>query len=98
MTRIEEGKVVVEQMIRLYCYKKEGNEHLCPHCQELLNYAHNRLSKCVFGNEKGTCKKCAIHCYKSDMKQQIKTIMAWAGPRMLLYHPLSAIKHLLREM
>ena len=38
-SRIEEEKKVVEQMIHLYCQKKEGNASLCPACHELLTYA-----------------------------------------------------------
>ena len=33
-SRIEEEKKVVEQMIRLYCQKKEGNGELCQNCHE----------------------------------------------------------------
>ena len=45
MTRIEEEKKTVEQMIRLYCRLKEGNETLCTECSALLEYAHKRLSE-----------------------------------------------------
>lgn len=93
--RITEEKDVVEQMIRLYCWKREGNKMLCPSCQELLDYAHRRLDRCRFGNDKPTCKKCPIHCYRPDMKEHIRKVMRWSGPRMILYHPLAAIKHLM---
>lgn len=36
-SRIEKEKQTVEQMIRLYCRKKEGNGTLCPQCRELLS-------------------------------------------------------------
>ena len=91
--RITEEKDVVEQMIRLYCRKREGNKMLCPSCQELVDYAHRRLDRCRFGNDKPTGKKCPIHCYRPDMKEHIRKVMRWSGPRMLLYHPRSAIKH-----
>lgn len=98
MQRINEEKLVVELMISLYCQKKEKNAELCAQCKELLNYAHNRLSCCKYKNNKPTCKKCPIHCYKPEMKNRIKQVMTWAGPRMLFYHPLIALKHLLREI
>ena len=84
-------------MIRLYCKRYEGNKELCVSCRELLVYAHERLSKCPFGNSKSTCRKCTIHCYKSSMREQMRQVMRYAGPRMLLYHPLHAIKHMWRE-
>ena len=91
----EKEKAIVEQMIRLYCRKKEGNEQLCPKCKELLEYAKSRLDRCRFGNDKPTCKSCPIHCYRPEMRKRIKTIMRWSGPRMIIYYPLVAIKHFL---
>lgn len=97
MSRIEQEKQTVEQMIRLHCRKKEGNETLCPQCREVLEYAHARLSRCPFGEKKGTCRLCTIHCYKPEMRERMREIMRWAGPRMLLYHPVAAIRHLWQE-
>ena len=96
--RIEEEKAVVEQMIRLYCRKSEGHGELCPSCRELLDYAHRRLDRCRYGEDKPTCKKCPTHCYRPEMKERIRTVMRWAGPRMIIYHPLASIRHLLREI
>lgn len=96
MSKIEQEKKVVEQMIRLYCRKKEGNNELCGNCSELLEYAHKRLSHCSFGDSKPTCKKCPHHCYRKDMREQIRAVMRWSGPRMIIYHPIAAIKHLLQ--
>ena len=97
-SRIEEEKKVVEQMIRLYCQKKEGNGELCQNCHELLDYAQSRLDRCRYGEEKPTCKKCPIHCYRPDMKERVRAVMRWSGPRMMLYHPVAAIKHIYREI
>lgn len=96
--RIEEEKAVVEQMIRLYCQKSEGHSELCTSCRELLDYAHSRLDRCRYGEDKPTCKKCPTHCYRPEMKERIRTVMRWAGPRMIIYHPLASIRHLLREI
>ena len=98
MGRIEEEKRVVELMIRLYCRRFEGNKQVCQACSELLTYAEERLDRCKFGNEKPTCKKCSVHCYKPDMRERVRKVMRWAGPRMIFYYPLEAIKHLIREM
>lgn len=97
MTRIEEEKRTVEQMIRLYCRLYEGNKSLCEECSALLAYAHKRLDRCKFGEQKRTCRQCPMHCYKPDMKERMKAVMRFAGPRMLLYYPVDAIKHLWRE-
>ncbi len=95
MTRIEREKHTVELMIRLYCRKKEGNRELCEECRELLAYACKRLDACKFGNEKPACKNCTVHCYRPEMRERIRRVMRYAGPRMMLYHPVAAIRHLL---
>lgn len=97
MTCIEKEKQIVEQMIRLYCAKKEGNKKLCPRCSELLEFAHTKLTRCPFGEKKPTCRLCPIHCYKQEMKEQMREVMRFSGPRMLLYHPIAATRHLWRE-
>lgn len=98
MTRIEEEKRTVEKMIRLYCHKKERNRTLCPQCAGLLDYAHIRLERCKFGNDKSTCQKCPVHCYKPQMREKMKEVMRWSGPRMILYHPVDAVKHIIRNI
>ncbi len=94
MNRIEREKRVVELMIYLYCRCKEGNKVLCKECAALLAYAHERLEHCHFGEQKSTCKKCPIHCYKPHMRAHIRHVMRYAGPRMMLHHPLIALRHL----
>ena len=66
-------------------------------CRELEEYACKRLSHCPFGEEKPTCRLCTVHCYKPQMKERMKKVMRYAGPRMLLYHPIAAVRHLWRE-
>lgn len=87
--RIEEEKKIVFLMIELY-YKKHKNEI---EKKELKEYVEFRLSKCPFGDNKTFCSNCKIHCYKKDMQIKIKNVMRYSGPRMLLYHPVIAIKH-----
>lgn len=65
--------------------------------KELEIYAHKRLDMCKFGNDKSNCKQCPVHCYKPQMREKIRTIMRWAGPRMLIYDPIAAICHLLNK-
>ena len=95
--RIDEEKLVVEQMVHLYCQKREGHAELCPNCKKLLEYAFSRLDRCRYGVNKPTCKQCPIHCYRPEQRERIRTVMRWSGPKMILYHPLTAIRHLLRE-
>lgn len=87
----------IEAMIRLYCrghrHPREGRS--CAECAALLDYATRRLRRCVFGDAKPTCANCLVHCYTVDMRERVRTVMRWAGPRMLYRHPLLAVRHML---
>lgn len=96
MTRIEKEQQIIEIMIRLYCRKKLHASCLTPECADLLAYARQRLSRCRFGEEKPTCQRCPVHCYRKDMRDQMRRVMRWCGPRMLLYHPLITLRHYIR--
>lgn len=95
--RIEHEKLTVSQMIDIYCHGKHNGraDGLCPDCQALLSYALLRLDHCRFGERKPVCKKCPVHCYRPDMRERIRDVMRYAGPRMLLRHPVSSLRHLL---
>jgi len=94
--RLEREKSTVQIMLRLYCedhHRSDGG--FCSECQGLSNYAMNRLTHCKFGENKPTCGKCVVHCYKSEMRKRIIEIMRYSGPKMLFAHPIVAIRHLM---
>lgn len=93
------GLKTIEAMIRLYCrgMKHEQRAPLCPDCSELLAYSRRRLERCVFGDAKPNCANCAVHCYRADERERIRIVMRWAGPRMLLRHPVLTIAHMIDE-
>ena len=89
---------IVAEMIALYCQKnhtRQENGQLCPDCQALLDYAAARSEHCPFMEQKTFCANCKVHCYKTDMRQRIQQVMRFSGPRMLRYHPILAIWHLI---
>lgn len=94
--RLDREKATVQIMLRLFCKEQHHTAAgLCSECQELSDYALNRLAHCKFGGNKPTCGKCTVHCYKPDMRQRIQEIMGYAGPKMLFAHPLMGVRHLL---
>lgn len=94
MTRVQREKRTVSAMIDLYCRAHHpGADALCAECGDLRDYALARLDRCPFGDGKPTCAKCPVHCYKPDMRDRIKEVMRYSGPRMLRRHPLLAVMH-----
>lgn len=93
--RIQRERRTVEAMIGLYCRKKHGSKGaLCDGCRAIHDYAMGKLERCPFQERKSTCAKCRVHCYREPQRSQIREIMRFSGPRMLLRHPILAIGHL----
>jgi len=91
MTR-ESNTIAV--MFALYCRNRHASNGLCSECVELLGYARERLEKCPFQEGKTTCAKCVVHCYRPVMREKIRVVMRYSGPRMIYRHPILAIFHL----
>jgi len=87
-------------MVAMYCRDRHEASRgpggaLCPECAELLAYARGRLAVCRYGAAKPTCARCPTHCYRPAMREQVREVMRYAGPRMVREHPLLALAHLI---
>lgn len=90
-------KRTVSNMIGIYCHSKHNTKsELCQVCRELELYAYKRLENCKFGEQKPDCKHCPTHCYQKEMKQKIREVMRFSGPRMIFYYPIDAIRHFIQ--
>jgi len=97
--RLEREKKTIHTMIHMYCKKSHGlNNELCQECSDIFNYAQERLKNCRFGENKLTCEKCPIHCYQPEMRENVRKIMRYAGPRMIYSHPIMGFRHLFRKI
>ena len=94
----EREKRTVALMIRIYCKRQHGTRRgLCPDCQALLDYASLRSDKCPFMETKTFCSNCRVHCYKPEMRAQIRAVMRFSGPRMIFSHPIMAVRHVIEQ-
>lgn len=97
--RLDRERHTIQTMIGIYC---RGHHHpqsgLCSECVSLSDYAMQRIAKCPFVDDKPTCAKCPIHCYKPDMRERVRRVMRYAGPRMMLYHPILTFWHYYDEI
>ena len=91
----EKENRLIPVMIKKYCrgkHKTNGGQ-VCPECAELTEYALYRLKMCPFKENKKFCSFCVIHCYKPEMRDKIKAVMKYSGPRMIFTHPIFALSH-----
>lgn len=91
----EREKETVSLMIAIYCRKKHGGKSLCPDCAALEIYARQRSDKCPFMETKTFCSNCKVHCYRKNMREKIRKVMGFSGPRMIFHHPVMAIRHVI---
>jgi hypothetical protein len=83
----------IEAMTRIYCADHHGAPHPCADCRALMTYASKRLALCTYGEDKPVCAKCQIHCYGKAMREKVRVVMRYSGPRMILRHPWLALMH-----
>jgi hypothetical protein len=92
--KLRRERRTMETMVRLFCsgvHRRRAEE--CPTCSDFLAYAHKRVEKCPYQQDKPPCAKCPIHCYMPSRRTQVKAVMRYAGPRMALRHPWFALRH-----
>lgn len=90
--RLFDDVSTVSAMIKIYCKGNHRQEELCDECLELAEYADKRVKNCKFGDKKPVCAKCTVHCYKPEMREKIREVMRYSGPRMIK-HPVMLLKH-----
>lgn len=96
MHRLHREHQTLEKMIALYCRDHhKPAQGLCSGCTALRDYAAARLERCRFGADKPKCSACPVHCYKPAMREAIRDVMRYSGPRMLIRHPVLALGHTL---
>lgn len=94
--KISGEKRVIRKMIELYCVANHESKknHFCPECEKLVSYSFERIDACPFKDTKTFCTSCVVHCYTPEMRERIRSVMRYSGPRMIFHHPIIAIKHL----
>ena len=104
--RLRREEKTIRVMIALYCGHHHGGggrplgaetsaAELCAECAALLTYARFRLAGCRFSHGKPTCARCTVHCYRTDMRERVRVVMRFSGPRMVIRHPLLAVAHVM---
>lgn len=88
-SRLKRESKTLNTMISMHCQDKHKTSgKLCSDCEELFEYAGKRLDNCPFQAGKTTCNQCSTHCYKPEMREKIRIVMQYAGPRIIYRHPL----------
>jgi hypothetical protein len=91
---LEQEQATIASMTRLFCKAKHGTQKdLCPDCQELLDYAQERVARCLFLPDKPVCARCPVHCYQAPYRERVREVMRYAGPRLMFKEPIAVVRH-----
>lgn len=96
----ERENTTLRLMAEIYCKGHHADADraengLCPTCEEVVSYAEARTAACPLGERKTTCGRCSIHCYRPAMREAVRDIMGYAGPRMVIRHPIRTLRHMI---
>ena len=95
-SRIRREWKTIAAKLAIYCRDHHGrHDNLCSACSRLSDYAHRRLEVCPFQARKPACNACQVHCYSPLMRERVRAVMRYAGPRMVFRHPILSLYHLL---
>lgn len=94
---MEREKLTIRLMVSLYCRGHHRQEAgICGECGELLRYLAGRFELCPYREgAKPACGLCRSNCFTVEVQRRFREVMRYAGPRMLLGHPLLALAHFL---
>ncbi|MDP2401194.1 MAG: nitrous oxide-stimulated promoter family protein [Actinomycetota bacterium] len=70
---------------------------VCEECADLLRYAEDRRARCP-KDPKPFCSHCDTHCYRPAMREQMREVMKYSGPRSIVRgHAIDSIRHLVES-
>lgn len=70
---------------------------VCDECADLLRYAEQRRAFCPKA-PKPFCSNCDTHCYKPAMRDAMRDVMRYAGPRSVFHgYALQGVRHLIES-
>jgi Nitrous oxide-stimulated promoter len=92
---MEREKRTIRTMIQIYC---RGHRHIasgiCSECGKLLQYALHQIDSCPYErSRKPACGLCRTNCFSAEMHKRFHKIMRYAGPRMMMRHPILSMAH-----
>lgn len=98
--RVALEKKTISKLMVIYCcdhhqcHEMNRGADLCMDCKEMEHYAYQKIDRCPFARKKPACSECKIHCYTKDRLTTMIEVMRYAGPRIVLKHPLLAVYHI----
>ena len=97
---VPKEKENIRKTFGLYCNANHGttDNKLCPKCTALLTTVMLKIQRCPYGISKPICDACETPCFGEVPTKEFRNIMKSAQKKMLLSHPLMAVRHKLASL
>ncbi len=92
---VPKEKENIRKTFGVYCNANHGttDNKLCPKCTALLTTVMLKIQRCPYGISKPICDACETPCFGENPTKEFRAIMKSGQKKMLLSHPLMAVKH-----
>lgn len=92
---VPKEKETIRKTFGEYCNANHGTEggKLCAKCTAVLSTVMIKISRCPYGIGKPICEQCETPCFGERFTNDFMTIMKGGQKKMLLSHPIMAVKH-----
>ena len=97
---VPKEKENIRKTFGLYCNANHGttDNKLCPKCTALLTTVMLKIQRCPYGISKPICDACETPCFGEVPTKEFRNIMKSSQKKMLLSHPLMAVRHKLASL
>lgn len=97
---VPKEKETIRKTFGTYCNANHGtsDNKLCPKCTALLTTAMLKIQRCPYGITKPVCDACETPCFGEVQTKEFRQIMKSGQKKMLLSHPLMAVRHKLASL
>lgn len=92
---VPKEKENIRKTFGVYCNANHGttDNKLCPKCTALLTTVMLKIQRCPYSIAKPICDACETPCFGENATNEFRAIMKAGQKKMLLSHPLMAVKH-----
>lgn len=97
---VPKEKETIRKTFGEYCNANHGTDggKLCAKCTAVLSTVMIKISRCPYGIGKPICEQCETPCFGERFTNEFTTIMKGGQKKMLLSHPIMAVKHKLKGL
>ena len=97
---VPKEKENIRKTFGVYCNANHGttDNKLCPKCTALLTTVMLKIQRCPYGIAKPICDACETSCFGEVPTNEFRAVMKAGQKKMLLSHPLMAVKHKLASL